>query len=209
MGSGKSTVAQELAARGAVVIDSDQVARAVMAPGTGLEKAVRQHFGPPVATADGGLDRAALAHIVFADPTELAALEALAHPPIRREVARRLAAAEAAGADVAVVELPLLDSARRRQYQFDLVVLVDIPRELAVKRVVARGMDEADARARLAAQPGDEQRRAAADMVISNTGDREQLASAVDDLWRALAEQASSATERTGGWRTAGTRPPG
>ena len=185
------------------MIDADQVAREVVAPGSPGERAVLERFGPTVTGPDGHIDRAALASVVFADPTERLALEAITHPLIREEIARRLAkldeearagkqdrGPEGAGGSqslatpkIVVIELPLLDRHRQRDYSFDVVVVVDAPEEVAVQRSVTRGMSEQDARARIAAQPAATERLALADRVLVNDGDLEQLEALIDDLW--------------------------
>jgi dephospho-CoA kinase len=216
LGAGKSTVGRALAGRGATVIDADQVAREVVAPGSPGERAVLERFGPGVAGPDGHIDRSALAGVVFADPAERLALEAITHPLIRQELTRRVASLRAQGASlrpqtasqrtgaaahgsesstasdttgtgqVVVVELPLLNKDSRTMYHLDVVVLVEAPVEVALARSVQRGMSEADARARTAAQPTDAERRSVADRVLVNDGDRARLESAVDDLWNWL-----------------------
>jgi dephospho-CoA kinase len=183
LGSGKSTVGKALALRGAAVIDADEVARQVIGPGSAGEQAVLDRFGTGVKGADGHINRQALAAVVFADPDERLALEAITHPLVHEEIANELASLQA---PVVVIELPLLTAGRRQEYDLDFVVLVDTPLELAVSRAVSRGMSEHDARARIAAQPTDLQRRAAADWVLVNDGDQAQLQSAVDDLWARL-----------------------
>ena len=180
LGSGKSTVGRALAARGAAVIDADRVARDVLAPGSPGAQAVLDHFGARVRRADGSVDRQALAAIVFADHDQRAALEAITHPLVHHEVGRRVAEL---GDTVVVVEIPLLDAARRHQYGFDVVVLVETAPGTAVRRAVGRGMAEADARARMAAQPTAAQRRQVADRTLLNDGSRADLEAAVDDLW--------------------------
>ncbi|HUB69530.1 MAG TPA: dephospho-CoA kinase [Acidimicrobiales bacterium] len=186
LGAGKSTVGRALAARGAVVVDADVIARQVTARGTAGEANVIRHFGSAVSAPDGGLDRRALARIVFSDDRERQALEEMTHPLIREEMARLVADARASGAQVAVLELPLLDSDRRRQYGVDLVVLVETPVSEAVRRVVQRGLPEDDARARLAAQPTEAERRSLADRVFLNTSGLEELDARVDELWAYL-----------------------
>ena len=180
LGAGKSTVGKALAARGAAVIDADQVARKVIEPGSAGERAVLERFGPAVKGPDGHLDRQALAAVVFADAPERLALEAITHPLVHEEIARELASSPA---EVVVIELPLLTAGGRQQYGLDFVVLVDTPEELAVRRAVGRGMTEQDVRARMAAQPSSRERRAASDWVLVNDGDQAQLEAAVDDLW--------------------------
>lgn len=187
IGSGKSTVAALLRARGLPVVDADEVARDCTGRPDVLA-AVRDRFGAGVLAADGGLDRAALAAVVFADPVARRDLEALTHPCIRAGVAARIAALRALdpAPQVVVVEHPLLletDAVDR----VDTVVVVDAPLEVRVARTVAgRGLPEADVRARAAAQVGDAVRRAAADHVVANTGDRTALAAAVDAMLVAL-----------------------
>lgn len=192
LGSGKSTAGRALAARGAAVIDADQVARELLAPGTAAAQAVLDHFGPGVHSPDGSVDRQALAAIVFADPTQRAALEAITHPLVHQEVRRRVAElADAAPGSVIVVEIPLLDAARRDQYGFDVVVLVETQPDIAVSRAVGRGMIEDDARARMAVQPTAAQRRQVADRTLVNDGTPARLEAAVDELWAWLLEQSS------------------
>jgi len=186
LGAGKSTVGKALAARGAAVIDADQVARDVTAPGSPGERALLEHFGDR-ATARSGpagqtgqLDRKTLADIVFSDANERLALEAITHPLIRAEVMRRVALAHK---EVVVIEIPLLDASRKVDYGLDVVVLVDAPENVAVQRAVARGITETGARARMAAQPSGAERRLLADRVLANDGSLEKLESAVDELW--------------------------
>jgi dephospho-CoA kinase len=198
LGAGKSTVGKALGARGAVLIDADQVARDVTAPGSPGEKAVLQHFGeratarsgPPGKT--GQLDRKTLADIVFSNPTERLALEAITHPLIRAEVLRRVALAESetladgqalADNQVVVIEVPLLDKQRKLDYGLDVVVLIDAPEDMAVQRAVGRGMTEMAARARMAAQPSGAERQQLADRALVNDGNLEDLEIAVDELW--------------------------
>jgi dephospho-CoA kinase len=181
LGSGKSTVGRALAARGAAVIDTDQVAREVLAPGSAGAQAVLEHFGDGVLLPDGAIDRQALAAIVFTDPGQRAALEAITHPLVNQEVRRRVAGLGDMG--VVVVEIPLLDAARREQYGFDVVVLVETRPDVAVHRAVERGMAEDDARARIAAQPTAAQRRQVADRTLANDGTPAELEAAVDALW--------------------------
>ena len=190
LGSGKSTVGRALAARGAAVIDADQVARDVLAPGSAGAQAVLEHFGPGVRRPDGSIDRQALAEVVFADPAQRAALEAITHPLVNQEVRRRVAAL---GEQLVVVEMPLLDARRRDEYGFDVVVLVETPPEVAVHRAAGRGMTEDEARARMAAQPTALQRRQVADRTLANDGTRAELEAAVEALWAWLRSQASLA----------------
>ena len=180
MGSGKSTVGRMLAARGAAVIDTDELAREVTAPGTPGHAAILAAFGPAVEGPAGHLDRRALAGIVFGDPEALARLEAIVHPLVGERVAARL---QAMAAPVAVVEVPLLDGERARRYGLDRVVLVDSPPDLAAARAGGRGFAADDVAARQQAQPGTAQRRELADRVVTNDGTPEQLEAGVDELW--------------------------
>jgi dephospho-CoA kinase len=190
LGAGKSTIGRALAAKGAVVVDADEVSHQVLSPGTDGEQAVLATWGRAVATPEGHLDRRALARLVFASEPERLRLEAITHPLIHRQIARRVSGAAAAGASVVVLELPLLDAARRRQYRIDLVVVVETAPEEAVSRAVQRGIPEPEARARLAAQPMDADRRALADRLVRNTGSLDELGSEISELWDWLMGQA-------------------
>lgn len=177
--SGKSTVSARFRERGMVVIDADVVARQVVDPGTEAIAELAERFGPGVLRPDGALDRPALAAVVFADADALAALNAITHPRIGEEIARRLA--EHAGDDrVVVLDSPLLvESAQPRDYR--AVVVVTAAVEVRVARLVRdRGMSEADARARIAAQATDSRRLERATHVIVNDGTPEQLRARVD-----------------------------
>jgi len=178
IGSGKSTVSTLLAERGALVIDSDSVAREVVAPGGPAHDALVARFGPALA-----VDRRALAELVFSEPAALADLNAIVHPAVREEVSRRLEELRDGGAAVVVLAVPLLVETGGA-YDVDGVIVVDCPEEVAVGRLVRqRGMDEADVRRRMAAQASREQRTAAADVVIYNDGPLEDLAAQVDETW--------------------------
>ena len=188
IGSGKSTVAGLLGAHGAAVIDVDAVGREVIAPGGRAEAAVRREFGEGVADADGHIDRAALARAVFGNPAALARLTAISHPAINEELAARLDAVPANAIvvlDMAIlVESTLGKLADGRSYT--RVVVVEAPTELRVERAVARGMKADDVRARIASQATDAQRREVADAVVTNDGDRDELAVRVDELWQQI-----------------------
>ena len=184
IGAGKSAALDRFAELGAVVVDADELARAVVAPGTPGFDEVVDRFGSGVVGADGALDRAALARIVFADAAARADLETIVHPRVRAE-ARRLAAH--AGPDAIVVTaVPLLvETAASGDY--DVVVVVEAAVDLRLQRLAAsRGMPADDARARIAAQADDATRRAAAWRVIVNDGDLDELRLKVDDVWREL-----------------------
>jgi dephospho-CoA kinase len=180
IGSGKSTVSALLAARGAVVIDADRIAREVVEPGTPGLAAVAEAFGPGVLTPDGSLDRPALAAIVFADPAAREKLDGIVHPLVR---SRAAALAAAAPEDAVVVhDVPLLVETGQAG-SYDLVLVVQADPDTRIDRLVRRGLTEEDARARIAAQASDEQRRAVADVVLENDGTPEDLAEQVDRFW--------------------------
>ncbi|MFG6501991.1 dephospho-CoA kinase [Microbacterium sp. P05] len=185
--SGKSTIAALLAERGAVVIDADAIVRDVQAPGSPVLAEIAETFGDGMLRPDGSLDRPALGAVVFGDPERLARLNAIVHPAVRVESERRFAAAAAADPDgVVVYDVPLLAEARAHD-PWHLVVVADAPAEVRVQRLMEhRGMSEADARARIAAQVSDEERRRLADVVIDTNGTLARTQEQVDDLWRRL-----------------------
>lgn len=187
IGSGKSTVARRLAEHGAVIVDADAIVREVQAPGSPVLAAIAEVFGAGMLHADGALDRAALGALVFGDPRRRAELNALVHPVVREESARRFAAAFAADPDAVVVyDVPLLAEARGGG-EWDLVVVVDAPAGVRAERLVAeRGMTPEDAAARIAAQASDEERRALADVVIDTSGTIDDTLGRADELWRRL-----------------------
>jgi dephospho-CoA kinase len=189
IGSGKSTVARLLAARGAVILDADVFAREALARGTvGFDRAVSL-FGTEVVEPSGDLDRAAIAARVFSDDVLRAELEAIVHPEVRRRIAEGVAA-EAGGHRVVVVDSPLLiETGTREAFAVVVVVTASEPRRIA--RLIARGMDEADARARLAAQMPLEDKAGAADVVLDNDGTETELEAQVDTLWKELASRAA------------------
>lgn len=175
IGSGKSTVSALLAERGAVIVDADAIHRGNMAPGGRVHDAVLARFGT--------VDRPALASIVFSDPDALADLNALTHPAVGAVIAERLTE-EAATDHVVVLDIPLLVESRSA-YPLAGLVVVDAPPEVAVERLVRqRGMEEADARARIAAQAAREERLAAADFVIDNSGSLDELREEVERCWQ-------------------------
>jgi dephospho-CoA kinase len=181
IGSGKSSVAARLAELGAIVVDADALAREAVAPGTdGLAEVVAE-FGPAVLTATGELDRPAMGRLVFGDPQRRQALEHIVHPRVRARSAELIAAAPPDA--VVVNDIPLLVETGQLGW-YALVVMVFADTEVRVGRLVRdRGMTEADARARIAAQAGDEQRRAFGGVAIVNDGSLAELRAAVDALW--------------------------
>lgn len=188
IGAGKSTVSAMLAEHGAVIVDADQVARDLQAPGSPMVARMADRFGPHVVRDDGSLDRAAVAAIVFGESDEaraaLADLNAITHPAIQDEIRERIDA-HRDGDDIVVLDHPLLGEHPRDDLAATIVV--DVPVELAVQRLVsARGMDEADARNRIASQASREQRLASATHVVDNSGDVGSLRAQVAALWREL-----------------------
>lgn len=180
IGAGKSTVAGMLAARGAVIVDADLIARDVVRPGRPAYAQIVERFGPGVVRADGELDRPALAAVVFSDELARQDLEAITHPAIQAEMARQMLD-NAGGDGVVVLDIPLLKAKREPMAG---VIVVDIPEDLAVERLVAqRGFAEADARDRVAAQISRDARLELADVVIDNSGDRAHLEAEVDRAW--------------------------
>jgi dephospho-CoA kinase len=181
--SGKSIVAAELAARGAVIIDADVLAREVVEPGTPALAAIRDRFGMHV-VKDGQLDRSRLAEIVFADPIARRDLERIVHPAVRTRAAElELAAGDAA---VVVHVIPLLVETGQHE-DFDLVVTVDADHETQIQRLMARnGFTRAEAESRIAAQASPDDRTRAADVVLYNTGSMTELKRQIDALWTEL-----------------------
>lgn len=191
IGSGKSTVAEMFAARGADIIDGDAIVRELQRPGSPVLAAIVERFGDGVLDGEQ-LDRRALADIVFNDAEALSDLNGIVHPPLGEEVLRRIEAA--AGTDrIVVLDFPLL--AERPRSDLVATIVVDVDEELAVERLVAsRGMDAADVRARIGSQASREQRRAIATHVLDNSGDLEHLEQQVDAVWADLAARANAAT---------------
>jgi dephospho-CoA kinase len=190
IGAGKSEVARLLVGCGAVLVDSDRIAREVVEPGTEGLAAVVAEFGPEVLAADGTLDRPKLGAIVFADDERRKALNAIVHPLVGRRSARLQ---EEAGADAIVVhDVPLLTENGLAPL-YDLVVVVDASTATRLDRLVRlRGMSEDEARARMAAQADREQRLAVADLVVDNDGPLERLEPQVRAVWRKLTERAGA-----------------
>jgi dephospho-CoA kinase len=194
IGSGKSEVATRLAECGAVILDADVAARVVVEPGTpGLAQVV-ETFGEQVLAADGSLDRAKMASLVFPDPERLAKLGEIVHPLVGQWMASAEKEAVAAGgtATVIVHVVPLLTE-HHLAGTYDLVVLVDVSEELQVARLVARrGMLPGQARQRMAAQATRKERQAIADIVIDNSGQLAGLHQRVDEVWAELQAKAAA-----------------
>jgi dephospho-CoA kinase len=181
IGAGKSTVSALLERRGAVIIDADAITHELQRPGTPVFAAIVERFGDAVVNGSGELDRPALAEIVFNDPDELAALNAIVHPAVGAEMMSRLAA-EAETDHIVVLDVPLLVESGRSDMAG--TVVVDVAPEIAVDRLVnQRGLDEADARARMARQASREDRLAKADHVVDNSGTVADLEARIEPLW--------------------------
>ncbi|TMD09896.1 MAG: dephospho-CoA kinase [Chloroflexi bacterium] len=181
--TGKTTVARLLAARGAEIVDADVLAREVVEPGSPALAEIAAGFGDSVLTPEGALDRAALGAVVFADPAQRRRLEAITHPRIAALMGERIAAGLASEAPLVVADIPLLFEGDRVGL-VEGVLLVDAPEAVQLRRLMLRdGIDEAAARARVAAQmPLDEKRRLAT-WVIDNGGTPEQTAAEVASWW--------------------------
>jgi dephospho-CoA kinase len=183
IGSGKSAVADMLVERGAVLIDADQVARDVVAPGGPAYQPLIDRFGQGIVAADGTIDRPALANIAFADEESRLALNAITHPAIGiRMIEMRDALADTD--HIVVLAIPLLTALHRETVKLHKVVVVDTPTDIALERLLSqRGFDKADAEARIRAQISREERAKEADYVLDNSGDRAALEREVADLW--------------------------
>ena len=183
IGSGKSTVSALLAEKGAVIIDADAITRSLQQPGQPVFDEMVARFGDGIVAADGTLDRAGLAAIVFADEQSRKDLEHIVHPAVGAEMLKMMQD-EAETDHVVVYDVPLLVEAARRAMSFAGVIVVDIDPDVAVQRVVQqRGMDEHDVRARIANQASRDERIAVADRVIDNSGTRDDLRRQVDEVW--------------------------
>jgi dephospho-CoA kinase len=181
--SGKSTIAKRFAELGAVVVDADALAREVVEPGEPALDAVRAAFGDGILREDGSLDRPALGRIVFSDPAKRHVLNGIVHPAVlhRSHEAFRAAFARDRSA-VVVYDVPLIDA--RGVGEFDRIVVADAPAEVRVDRLVSlRGMTEEDARARVAAQLSDDDRRALASDLVDTSGSLDATLTRVDALW--------------------------
>jgi len=182
--SGKSTIAARLAEHGAVVVDADQIVRDVQQPGSPVLADIAAEFGVSMLAADGSLDRAALGARVFGDPDAVGRLNAIVHPAVRLESARRFATALSADAAAVVVyDVPLLVEARATD-PWELIIVAHAPADVRVRRLVElRGMSEVDAAARIASQVSDDARLAIADVVIDTAGSIEATLRQTDELW--------------------------
>ncbi len=184
IGSGKSTVLAMLAERGAIVVDADAIVHELQEPGTEVFNKMVEAFGDEIVGPDGRLDRPKVASLVFSDEEKRRALNGIVHPAVGVVVAERLANA---GDSIVVIDVPLMaESPPRPERTYGKVIVVDASPKVQLERLIARGMDEADAKARMAAQATREERRKLADYVIDNNGDMESLERQIDELWAKL-----------------------
>ncbi len=185
LGAGKSTVARMLADRGAVLVDADELARRALEPGSRAYQQVSDLFGDQVVTPSGELDRAAIAATVFSEPERRRALESIVHPEVFRMLAE-IVEARRGSDDIIVFDAPVIVETGFHD-ACDVVVVVTAPEEERVARAARdRGMTADQARARIRAQIGDQEREAVADVVISNDGDVVRLKHRVEELWERL-----------------------
>ena len=188
IGSGKSTVSQRLVDKGAKLVDADQIVRDLQAPGAPVFLAMVERWGDKIIGDDGNLNRAAVAEIVFSDTDELDALNGIVHPSVVTEIARVMK--ELSDTDHVVInDIPLLvnkdGKSERPEYdRFKGIIVVDVPTEVAVARLVEfRGFDKEDAEARIASQASRDQRKAIADFVVDNAGSLDALDPQIDACW--------------------------
>ncbi|MBM3672563.1 MAG: dephospho-CoA kinase [Actinobacteria bacterium] len=197
IGSGKSTVARLLAARGAHIVDADAVAREVVERGTPALAQLVERFGPEILAADGSLDRPALGRLAFADEQSRKDLEGITHPAINHEFLRRVG--EAPQDAIVVCDVPLIfESQQARNRMYREVIVVEAPKEVRLARLEERGVPRADAEQRMSMQATDEERRSIATHVLDNGGDHAALERQVDELWpklKAAAERAARERE--------------
>jgi dephospho-CoA kinase len=191
--SGKSTVAELLRLRGAEVIDADRVYRSLLAPGSALWRRIVERFGSAIVRPDNEIDRAALAEMVFADPEALADLDRITHPAVVEEIRTRIAKT---GVPLVVLEAVKLVQAGLAS-EVDALWFITADPETRLRRLMSRsGLDEASARARIAAAPDTVPEGVVVDATIDSSGDLESTASAVDEAWRAVSSAMAQVKQR-------------
>lgn len=190
IGAGKSTVAGMLAARGAVVVDADAIAREVVEPGMPALAKLAERFGPGILRDDGSLDRPALAAVAFVDDETRKELEAITHPAIGEEFLRRVAGAPPNA--VVIHDVPLLVESKRG-FEYAAVIVVEAPLETRLDRLETRGVPRDDARRRIGLQATDEERRKVATWVVDNSDGLEQLEAQIREIWTDLERRAGEA----------------
>ena len=192
IGSGKTTVGRMLAKRGAVHVDADAISRQVVEPGTEGFAEVVESFGDEVVGPDGSLDRAKLASIVFADDERRKQLESIIHPRVGAGIGEALSAHKDTDA-VVVLDVPLMAEAQGGSRRLaELIVVVTAPDDVRLDRLEARGVDQDDAKARMAAQVSEAERAKIADIVIDNSGTEADLEAQVADVWKTLRAKAGA-----------------
>ncbi len=188
IGAGKSTVADLLVGHGAKLVDADLIAREVVAPGGPAYQPLIDRFGPEIVDPAGGIDRPKVAELVFGHPDALADLNAITHPAIGAEMIARKDG-YAGTEEIVVLDIPLLRPVHRQMLDLAVVVVVDVPAPVALERLVGgRGMDRADAAARIGSQLDRETRLDGADLVIDNSSDHDHLRAEVARVWTALVD---------------------
>lgn len=190
IGSGKSTVAQMLADRGAVIIDADAISRELMEPGSDVLDETVRAFGPAILTADGRLDRAALASVIFENEAKRKELNSIVHPAVRSEAERQAAAVKAdpGFSGVLIEDIPLLVETGQ-VHRFDGVVMVETALAERLRRLVdQRGMSRADALARIQAQASDQERREIATWLVDNSHSLEETRRQVETVYGQILE---------------------
>lgn len=190
IGSGKSTIANLFVERGAALVDTDQIAHELTAPGGAAIEPIRAAFGDAAIAADGRMDRAYVRSLAFSQPAARLQLEAILHPLIREGTRRGIESAIEAGAPYVLVAVPLLVESRDWRGRYQRVLVIDCPPEIQIERVMRRsGLERAQVEAIMSAQASRDQRLAAADDVIDNSGEPGALTSQVarlDSLYRGL-----------------------
>jgi dephospho-CoA kinase len=191
--SGKSTVAQMIAAKGVPLIDADVLAREAVEPGSAALARIAGRWGAAAVGPDGRLNRPALGSIVFSNPNELAALNAIIHPEVGRVRAQRLAAARERGDAIVLCDIPLLYEANMAG-DADVVIVVDAPVAVRLQRLMTlRALGRTAAQAMIDAQMPSEAKRERADFVIDNAGSMQDLRAQVDRVWRDIERRAATA----------------
>lgn len=182
IGAGKSTAASILGDFGAIIVDCDQLGRDVVKPSGTAYMDIVNHFGPDIVHDDGTLDRQQLASVVFSDPAELAALNAITHPAMDLEIAAAISTAQPT--DVVVLDMAILAESQLGAGQYNHVLVVETAMDLRIDRLISiRAMSPDDAKARIASQASDQQRREIADETITNNSGVEELRNALRAWW--------------------------
>ncbi len=191
IGSGKSTALEMFAALGATVVDADAVARSVLAPGQPLVSVIVEMFGSDIQSSPGVIDRQRLADLVFSDETQRTRLNEVVHPEVGKAVLQQIA--EAPPEAIVIVDVPLLVETKQQE-KYEAIVVLETPLDIRMQRLLARGMKESDAQARIAMQASDEERRAVATFVLENDGDQAHLQEQVERIWLDLRQRNTAAS---------------